>query len=304
MPAGHQPENEARSSLLARALAATPPPVLVLLSILSIQLGAAITVELYTVASPLALITLRLGFSALILMVATRKALDWRILAHAGPVLMFGIAIAAMNIAFYEAVARIPLGVAVTIEFIGPLGLSAITSRRGRDFLFVALAAAGVAMLMPQIGDGLDSIGVVLAAIAGLSWAGFVLGARHAGRHLAGTTGLAVGMTVATVLSLPFAALSGGFATMGSGIVLASVLLTLLSQTLPLSLEFEALKRLSPRTYGILVTLEPAVAVLIGALVLRQQIDARMMLAMALVTTAAVGVALTDRSRPETGQRS
>jgi inner membrane transporter RhtA len=283
------------SRAVSRAVGAVPPPGLLLLSILSIQVGAALAVHLFAALGPIGTVALRVGFSALLLLAASRPTAASKARAHAGWVLLFGLVIAGMNLCFYEAIARIPLGIAVTIEFIGPLGIAVATSRRPLDFLWITMAIVGIGMLSPEIGAGLDPIGVLLAALAGAGWAGFVLVSRRVGRIFTGVTGLALGMTVAALLLLPVGVASGELAHVDAKLLLAAFAIALLSQAIPLSLEFVALKRLSPRAYGVLVTLEPAVAVMVGAIVLGQPVGPRTLLAVLCVTAAAVGITIFDR---------
>ncbi len=280
---------------VSRAVGAVPPPGLLLLSILSIQLGAAFAVHLFAALGPIGTVALRVGFSALLLLAASRPASARTARGHVGPVLLFGLVIAVMNLCFYEAIARIPLGIAVTIEFIGPLGIAVATSRRPLDFVWIAMAIVGVGMLSREIGAGLDPIGVLLAALAGAGWAGFVLVSRRVGRIFTGVTGLALGMTVAALLLLPVGLASGELAHVEAKLILAAFAIALLSSAIPLSLEFEALKRLSPRACGVLVTLEPAVAVMVGAVLLGQPVGPRALLAVLCVTAAALGITIFDR---------
>jgi inner membrane transporter RhtA len=293
---GEPPPPRWRAALGRSALAAVPPPGLVLLAILSIQLGAALAIQLFATLGPATTTFLRLAFSALILLVATRPPLaeGWR--RHAGKLLLFGLVIAAMNLASYQAIARIPLGIAVTIAFIGPLSLAVAASRRRRDLLWVGLAALGVALLSPEIGEALDPLGILFAAGAAAGWAGFILLSKRVGGAIPGGGGLAMGMTVAALVAAPFGLATGGLARLDPAQLALAFAIALLSQALPLSLEFAALQRLSPRLYGILVTLEPAVAALIGAALLAQPIGPRGSMAIAAVTLAALGATLSGEA--------
>jgi inner membrane transporter RhtA len=182
---------------------AVPPPGLLLISIISIQLGAAVAVNLFPALGPVGTTFLRVAFSALFLLVAARRTIAWSARRHIGKLLLFGFILGATNLTFYGAIARIPLGIAVAIEFIGPLGLAAATSRRWRDFAWIALAVAGIALLTPEIGGALDPLGVALAGLAGVGWAGFVLLSRSVGTALPGHSGLAIAMLIAAILLLP-----------------------------------------------------------------------------------------------------
>jgi inner membrane transporter RhtA len=276
------PDRHRPTSLLARAAAAAPPPGLLLVSIVSIQLGAAVAVHLFESLGPVGTVFLRIAFSAVLLLVAVRHQISADARRHAGLLLLFGCSIGAMNLCFYGAIARIPLGVAVAIEFIGPLGVAALTSRRPKDFLWISLAVVGLVLLTPDIGGDLDPLGVGLALAAGAGWASFVLLSPRVAGAIGGA-GLALAMVAAGLFALPFALAAGGLAV------------AILSTTLPYALEFEALKRMTARAYGIMVTLEPVVAALVGVLILGQALPPSAFVAIACVTAAAIGVTLSDR---------
>jgi inner membrane transporter RhtA len=289
------PRRQPTDGAFVRAAAAVPPPALLLVSIVSIQIGAAVAVNLFPVLGPVATTFLRITFAAVLLLVASRQAITWEARRHAGALLLYGTLLGVMNLCFYGAISRIPLGIAVAIEFVGPLGLAVATSRRGRDFAWIGLAAAGVLLLTPEIGGTLDPLGVALAAAAGLCWAGFIMLSRRLGRVLPGSSGLALGMAVAALVVLPVEVAVGGLGRLDPSVLLGALAVAILSTALPLSLEFEALKRLTARTYGILVTLEPAVAALVGAVLLGQAMGLQGLLAVACVTIAALGVTISDR---------
>ena len=288
------PEAHRHTGRFARALTTAPPPALLLVSVVSIQFGAAVAVHLFETLGPVSTAFLRIAFSALLLLVATRRQVGAGARRHAGLLLLFGFVIAATNLCFYGAIERIPLGVAVAIEFVGPLGVAALTSRRPRDFVWIGLAVAGLVLLTPDIGGDLDPLGVGLALAAGAGWAGFVLISPRVARGVGGA-GLALAMAVASLLTLPFALAAGGLGRLDLGLLAGALAVAILSTALPLSLEFEALKRMTARAYGIMVTLEPVVAALVGALVLRQALPPTALVAIACVTAAAIGVTLSDR---------
>ena len=278
----------------ARAVAAVPPPGLLLVSIVSIQLGAAVAVHLFATLGPIGTVFLRISFSAVLLLVAARRQIGQDARRHVGMLLLFGCVIGAMNMCFYGAIARIPLGIAVAIEFIGPLGVAAFTSRRPKEFLWIGLAVAGLALLTPSIGTDLDPVGVGLALAAGAGWASFVLISPRVGRAVGGG-GLALAMLAASLFTLPFELAAGGLGRLDVGVLAGALAVAILSTALPLTLEFEALRRMSARAYGVTVTLEPVVAALIGAIVLGQALPQNAVLAIACVTGAAIGVTLSDR---------
>jgi inner membrane transporter RhtA len=278
----------------ARAVAAVPPPGLVLVSIVSIQLGAAVAVHLFEALGPIGTVFLRIAFSAVLLLVAARRQIDASARRHARMLLLFGCVIGAMNMCFYLAIARIPLGIAVAIEFVGPLGVAALTSRRPKEFLWIGLAVAGLVLLAPSIGTDLDPLGVGLALAAGAGWASFVLISPRVGRAVGGA-GLALAMLAAGLFTLPFELAAGGLGRLDPVLLAGALAVAILSTALPLSLEFEALRRMSARAYGITVTLEPVVAALVGVIVLGQALPPSALLAIACVTAAAIGVTLSDR---------
>jgi inner membrane transporter RhtA len=284
-----------------------PPPALLLVSIVSIQLGAAIAVNLFPVLGPVGTTFLRLAFSAVLLIAAARHSITWGARRHAGALLLYGAILGAMNLCFYGAIARIPLGIAVAIEFVGPLGLAVATSRRGRDFAWIGLAVLGIVLLTPEIGGTLDPVGVALAGATGLCWAGFVVMSRRIGRALPGSSGLAICMAVAALVVLPVEVAVGSLGSLDLGLLVGALAVAILSTAVPWSLEFEALKRMTARTYGILVTLEPAVAAMVGALLLGQAVGVQGLLAVVCVTAAALGVTISDRrdagSAVESGPR-
>ncbi len=278
----------------ARAVAAVPPPGLLLVSIVSIQLGAAVAVHLFETLGPIGTVFLRIAFSAVLLLVAARREIGSGARRHVGLLLLFGCVIGAMNICFYGAIARIPLGIAVAIEFVGPLGVAAFTSRRLKEFLWIGLAIAGLVLLTPSIGTDLDPIGVGLALAAGAGWASFVLISPRVASTVGGA-GLALAMLAACLFTLPFELAAGGLGRLDLGLLAGALAVAILSTALPLSLEFEALRRMTARAYGVMVTLEPVVAGLVGAIVLGQALPAAALLAIACVTAAAIGVTLSER---------
>jgi inner membrane transporter RhtA len=273
----------------------------VLISIVSIQLGAAIAVHLFATLGPIGTVFLRIAFSAVLLLIAARHRIRRVARRDAAMLLLFGCLIGAMNMCFYSSIDRIPLGIAVAIEFIGPLGVAALTSRRLNHFLWIGLAVAGLLLLSPSIGTDLDPVGVAFALAAGAGWASFVLISPRVGRSV-GSAGLALAMPVAALFVLPFELAGGGFGRLDPGLLAAALAVAILSTALPLSLEFEALRRMTARAYGVTVTLEPVVAALVGVVVLGQGLPPNALLAIACVTAAAIGVTLSDRREGGIGQ--
>jgi inner membrane transporter RhtA len=272
-----------------------PPTSLLLTSIVSIQIGAAVAVNLFSTIGPVAVTFLRLLLAAVLLLVATRRSIDASARRNAGWVILLGVVIAATNLSFYGSISRIPLGLAVAIEFVGPLGLAAVTSRRPLDFAWIGLATLGLGLLTPDIGNTLDPLGVALALVAGAGWAGMVVLSRKVGKVVTGHAGLALAMLAGAAFALPFELVIGGLARLDIAILAGTAVVAVLSTALPLSLEFEALKRVTPRTYGIVMALEPVAAAVAGAALLSQGLEAKLLAAIACVTIAAVGVTISDR---------
>lgn len=269
-----------------------------MLAITAIQLGAGLATQLFPVLGAEGTVAVRIIFSALLLGIAARGRVhtfgrtfvrNWVLLVA------FGLCVAIMNLFFYKAIARIPLGAAVALEFVGPLSVAALTSRRASHLVWVAIAAIGILLLSPVSGTGLDTLGVLFALLAGVGWAFFILLARRVGRRVPGNDGLAIGMTVAAIAMIPFAAPVAADLISDPIILLAGFGVALLSTTIPFTLEFQALKRLSARAYGVLVSLEPAVAVLVGVVLLDEHIGAQGMVAVTCVVVAAIGITFTEK---------
>ncbi|SEG65202.1 inner membrane transporter RhtA [Thermomonospora echinospora] len=279
--------------------AAIPPPALVLLGVVSVQVGAGLAKQLFVVLPPTAVVLLRLATSALVLGFLSRRALrtlardhTWGDLAVAAA---FGLTLAVMNTAIYQSFARIPLGVAVTIEFLGPLVVAIAASRRLLDLVWAALAFAGVLLLAR--GDGnVDLVGVAFALLAGAAWAGYILLSAATGRRFAGSSGLAVASVLAAVVMLPLGTASGGTALLDPWLLLLGLGVGLMSSVIPYTLELEALRRMPARVFGILMSLEPAVAALVGLVVLGEILAAQEWAAIGCVMIACVGA---TRGRPE-----
>ncbi len=213
----------------------------------------------------------------------------------------FGIALGLMNWTFYEAIARIPLGAAVTFEFVGPLAVAVLGSRRPRDLLWVALAAAGILLLSDVGGESrLDPVGIVLALFAGGCWAAYILLSARTGAVFSGGGGLALAMVVAALVALPAGLTQGGIDLLDPALLLSGLVVALASSVVPYSLELEALRRLPPGVFGVLMSLEPAVATLAGLLILGQDLGALQVAAIALVIVASAGAAATVRMPPPT----
>jgi inner membrane transporter RhtA len=274
------------------------PVWLVLVGILSVQFGAVISKGQFGEIPPVGMVFLRLATSSLILHAVVRPPrLRGRTLTDWRPVLALGFALGAMNWAFYESFARIPIGLAVTIEFVGPLSLAAIGSRRPRDLVWVGLAVIGIILL--GVGPTrVDGVGFGLAMLAGGCWALYVLSTAATGRRWAGVEGLAVASTIATLAIAPFAVVAAGERLLEPRLLVLGALVGLLSSVVPYSLEMVALRTLPARVFGILMSLEPAAAALAAAVLLSELLTPLQLLAIACVTAASVGATRTE-SAPE-----
>jgi inner membrane transporter RhtA len=263
---------------------------LVLIGMMSVQFGAAVSKGLFDEIPPVGMVLLRLATSSLILLALARPRLGGRAAVDWRPVLALGLALGAMNWAFYESFARIPLGVAVTIEFIGPLAVAALGSRRPRDLVWVGLAALGI-VLFGAGPSKVDALGFGLALLAGGFWALYIVSTAKTGRRWAGVDGLAVASTVATLAIAPFAVATAGARLLEPRLLVLGALVGLLSSVIPYSLEMVALRTLPPRVFGILMSLEPAAAALVAAVLLQEWLTPLQLIAMACVIAASVGAA-------------
>ncbi|MFC9998434.1 DMT family transporter [Nocardia sp. NPDC127526] len=284
------------------ALAAVPPPALVLFGIVSVQAGAGIAKHLFDQLPPNAVVMLRLLTSALVLGFLARKALRtvWRdhSMRELALVAGFGLSLALMNFSIYQSFSRIPLGVAVTIEFLGPLTVAVIASRRARDLIWVVLAAAGV-VLLAEGGGELNTAGIAFALLAGAGWGAYILLSSATGQRFPGQTGLALASIVGTIVMLPAGVGAGGSALLDPKLLLLGLAVGLLSSLIPYSLELEALRRMPARVFGILMSLEPAVAALVGLIVLREMLSGYQWLAIGCVIVACVGATRDQQNPPE-----
>ena len=273
---------------------------LVVGSCLSLPFGAAIAAQLFPVLGSWGVTSLRIGIAALLLLVIVRprparwSRAQW---AAAG---LFGVSLAAMNGFFYAAIDRIPLGPAVAIEFLGPLILAAVLTRRAVDALWVGVALLGMVLLGVDglIGaDPLDPLGVVFILIAAVFWVMYIRMSARVGEVIPGSSGLAIGLVIASVLLLPVG-IPASITAAGDGrLLLLAVLTAVLSSVIPYSFELAALRRLPQRVFGVLLSLEPAFATLAGWLILGQDATALRMLAIALVVAASVGTTMGVRRR-------
>ncbi|MBO2009814.1 EamA family transporter [Hymenobacter negativus] len=271
----------------------------VLLSIVSVQGGAAIAKGLFPLLGPAGTTSLRIGLSALVLLVVVRPRLGSLEPAQWRAVVPYGLALGIMNFLFYCALARVPLGLAVTLEFVGPLGLALVGSRRWVDVVWVLLAAAGIALIAPWHGQGIDLLGLAFALAAGGCWAVYIILGQRTAAVLPGQQAVAIGMLFAAVPVLPFGVASGSLLLLTPYLLLLGVLLAVFSSVLPFSLEMQALRTLPTRTFSILMSLEPVAAALSGWLLLDERLTLGQWLAVGFIVVASAGATLTaSRAQP------
>jgi len=266
--------------------------------IASVQFGAAIATTLFAQIGPGGAVVLRLVTASVVLMIIWRPSLRSRTRRELLLAALFGLVLAGMNLAFYEAIQRIPLGIAVTIEFVGPLAVAIAGSRRRLDLLWVALAAAGIVALMRGDSHGLDALGVLLALTAGCLWGAYILVNARVGRTFAGGTGLAIAMCVAAIMALPVGVAQGGTQLVQPHALLVGAAVGMLSSAIPYTLEMEALRRIATNVFGVLMSLEPAMAALAGFIIIGQNLSAREVVGIALVVVASVGASASTRRAP------
>ena len=272
------------------------PTLLVLLAIVSIQLGAGSATFLFPYIGAEGTVALRILLSAFLLALAARlsfQSLRQTFVQHWRLMLVFGACIAAMNLFFYMAIARIPLAAVVAIEFIGPLSVAVFSSPNIKQLGWVCLAGLGIVLLSPFSGSDLNTPGVVLALMAGTGWAMFIIIAARVGKQVEGNTGLVLGMSVAAIFMIPLVVPAVPELITHPWLFLACLGVALLSTALPFSFEFEALKRLSKRAYGVLVSIEPAVATVVGAVLLGERMGPQGLAAVGCIVIAAIGITVT-----------
>jgi inner membrane transporter RhtA len=269
---------------------------LVLSAACSVQAGAAVAKSLFPQLGPPGVVFLRLLFGSAALWAIARPQLRKRPREELRLVAALGVVLVSMNITFYEALDRAPLGVVVTVEFLGPLAVAVLGSRKATDFVWVALAAGGVALLADGSGSATKPLGIVLAAVAGLFWALYILLSVRVGRAFSGATGLAPAMALGALLMAPWGIISAGHHLRDAQVVGAAVGVGLLSSALPWSLELEALRRLPSHVFSVVLSLEPAVAAFAGVIFLHEHLRDRAWIAIGLVVCASAGAAGRRRS--------
>jgi inner membrane transporter RhtA len=265
---------------------------LVVLGILSVQVGAAFAKTLFPISGPYGTVFLRLAFAALILMIVWRPRIRGHTRRDYLLVLLFGLVFAAMNTSFYASLDRLPLGIAVTVEFTGPLGVAVFGSRRPLDLLWALLAAGGIVLLTPVSGVSgmlIDPMGLALALLAGLCWAAYILISVRVGRSFPGGNGLALATAVGATLVAPLGIWQGGQHLLEWSLLATGAAVALLSSVIPYSFELEALRKLPARVFGVLMSIEPAIAAIVGFVVLGEGLGERELVALGLITAASIG---------------
>lgn len=276
-----------------------PPTLLLLLAIVSIQFGSALAITLFPAYGPLGILFLRQLIGGGCLCLLYRSALAKALRQAPLGVLLLGLAMTAQSSLFYESLSRIPLGIAVAIEFLGPLAVALATSRRLVDLFCILLAGAGILLLTPAVGTSLDLVGVLYALGAAAGWAGFILASRRLGRSVESGVGMALAMAVSGLMLFPVVGTGSVTALIGRPATLPAILgVAMFSAAIPLLFEFLAIKSMPARKYGVLVSLEPVAATLVGILFLAAAIDLRAWIAILLITLASIGVSLTGKLEP------
>jgi inner membrane transporter RhtA len=272
-----------------------PPVPAVLLAIISVQCGAAIAKTLFPAIGAAGTASLRIGISAIILLLAYRPNLkqitpsQWKI------VVPYGLTLGAMNLIFYLAIERIPIGLAVTLEFIGPLLLAIIGSRRLIDYCWVLLAGLGIVLIAPWSNDRVDLLGVFFALLAGALWAAYIILGGKVSKIMHDGQAVATGMLFAAILILPFGFYENGLANLTPKFLGMGAALALLSSAIPFTLEMKALGQLPPRTFSILMSLEPAAAAICAFMFLQENLNFYEILAVVCVVVASAGSTLTAK---------
>ncbi|HMI04584.1 MAG TPA: DMT family transporter [Pedobacter sp.] len=274
-----------------------PPLPAVLGAIVSVQAGAAIAKGLFPVLGATGTASVRIGLSALILLAVNRPNLKRLTKAQWKAVIPYGLCLGAMNVIFYMSLERIPLGLAVTLEFIGPLLLAVAGSRRIIEFLWVLLAAAGIAFIAPWNEKSIDLVGALLALLAGGFWAGYIVVGRRTSKIMDGGQAVTIGMIFATMIVLPFGIASGALGNFTPIMILSGTALALLSSAIPFTLEMNAMRKIPAQTFSILMSLEPAVAAICGLIFLHERLSFYEWMAVALVVIASAGATLTKNKK-------
>lgn len=269
------------------------------IAMVSIQVGASFAKTLFPVLGPEGTTALRLSFGALMLIIVLRpwRAVgikqNWRVLA------LYGVNLGIMNLFYYMAVERIPLGIATAIEFLGPLAVAVCASRRRTDFVWVTFAAMGILLLLPfKAGAAsLDPIGIFYALLAALGWAFYIIIGKKAGDAIGGSAP-ALGMLIGAIVVLPVGIFEAGPALLAWSIIPLALVVAGLSSAIPFAFEMVALRRLKPQAYGTLTSMEPAIGAFSGLIILHEALSPTQWLAISLIICASIGTTLTTERKP------
>ena len=274
--------------------------VLVAISIVSTQLGSALAKNIIQELDSAITVLMRVGLGALILLFLQRPKLKGYSKKDYLLLILFGLVMAAMNLSFYLAIERIPLGIAVTLEFLGPLGVACLNSRQLLDLFWIFMAGVGIFLLAPVEGSLLNPIGVAFALLAAFFWGAYILLSAKVGRVFAETNTMAlmaVALAVGGLGLLPFGILSEGITKLEPKFLAAGFAIAILSSVIPYTVELEALKQLPVRVFGVLMSLEPAIATLFGFTILGERIGDRALVAIVLVSLASIGTSIKQTTK-------
>jgi inner membrane transporter RhtA len=275
-----------------------PAPLLVLTGIASVQTGSAIARTLFDELGAPGVAFLRLTIAAILMLVILRPAVrSWSRKAWRAAALL-GVAMAGMNVVFYLSLKTVPLGVAVTVEYLGPLLLALVQTRRWIDLMWALLAGAGVALLGLDTSSGIPLTGLLLAFLAGLFWVSYILASSHIGTVVPGVNGLAVALAISAAIVLPVGWSGASEAFSEPSLLLVAAAVAVLSSVVPYGLELTALRRLPTRVFGVLMSLQPAAAAIAGLLILDQRLGVREIVALVMVSAASTGITLSRRDSP------
>jgi inner membrane transporter RhtA len=283
---------------LIRPASSVFPIALLLLAIASFQAGASIAKTMFPLVGPIGMVTVRTVLGTVILAITMKP---WRARIAPGSrraLVLYGISLGLMNLCFYMALSRIPLGIAVAVEFSGPLAVAVFNSRRALDFCWVVLAVGGMLLLLPiaHSSSRIDPVGILYALGAGAFWALYIIFGRKAGAGH-GVQTVALGSVISTIIIAPIGLVTAGSALLSRSILLPGLAVAILSTALPYTLEMIALTRLPARTFGILMSVDPAFAALFGLMFLNERLSGMQWVAIILIIGASVGTTVTVQQK-------
>jgi inner membrane transporter RhtA len=264
---------------------------MVVVAVISVQIGAAVAKQLFDAVGPSGAVFLRTSLSAVMFWLAWRPRLRYHNQSVYLNVVLYGAVITANMLVFYTAIERVPLGITVTIAFAGPLTLAVIGSRKATDFLWIVLAAVGILLLSPLTNVNIDPLGMALALLTAAMWATYILVTKRVSHLVDGNTLLVLAMALAAIIALPFGGAKAVKVLDNPTLILPALIVALLSAAIPFWLEFRAIKSLSPGVFGLLLSLEPAAAAIIGFLLLHEDLSLQKIIGIGLVTVAAAATA-------------